>query len=326
MNTTRLAAAVLLLAGPSFAEIPSLPRPVALRTGSLPSPLRDPAAWRAWPTGDAASLGALDLRQTTSPSWVQTTVTDPLGAPRAWTFLAEAPGLVALAQASPSGFVAGAPHLLELPAPRPTPVAGGVRLTWDAPDVPGVAGWQLLRSHDGSEFVVALQAGAAAREVIDAAPPGAWTWQLKPVLADGVVPAVSSAPSEVAWSSSGDRDGDGVPDGIDKCASVAAPSQADADRDGLSDACDFAWADVAPRGAPDGRVDVSDVVVLMRFSVGLESPGARELRAGDVAPALVLPRAPQQATPLLAQDGIAIGDAVLALRAAVGLVQIQPAR
>ncbi|HET7505419.1 MAG TPA: OmpA family protein [Kofleriaceae bacterium] len=36
----------------------------------------------------------------------------------------------------------------------------------------------------------------------------------------------------------GDADGDGVPDGVDDCPSVANPDQADRDRDGIGDACD----------------------------------------------------------------------------------------
>ena len=38
-------------------------------------------------------------------------------------------------------------------------------------------------------------------------------------------------------SGSGDRDGDGVPDGVDNCPSVANPEQSDADGDGLGDDC-----------------------------------------------------------------------------------------
>jgi hypothetical protein len=35
-----------------------------------------------------------------------------------------------------------------------------------------------------------------------------------------------------------DGDGDGIPDGIDRCPTVADAEQADADRDGVGDACD----------------------------------------------------------------------------------------
>jgi hypothetical protein len=38
-------------------------------------------------------------------------------------------------------------------------------------------------------------------------------------------------------SAGGDRDGDGVPDGVDNCPSVANPDQSDADGDGLGDDC-----------------------------------------------------------------------------------------
>lgn len=38
-------------------------------------------------------------------------------------------------------------------------------------------------------------------------------------------------------SEGGDRDGDGVPDGVDNCPSVANPEQSDADGDGLGDDC-----------------------------------------------------------------------------------------
>ncbi len=55
-----------------------------------------------------------------------------------------------------------------------------------------------------------------------------------------------ASPLDVALAGSGnnDPDGDGVPNGVDNCPTVANPDQADADGDGVGDACE----------APDGTI------------------------------------------------------------------------
>jgi hypothetical protein len=50
--------------------------------------------------------------------------------------------------------------------------------------------------------------------------------------------AISLVPRLAISQSTGDADGDGIPDAIDNCPSVANPDQADADGDGIGDACD----------------------------------------------------------------------------------------
>ena len=73
--------------------------------------------------------------------------------------------------------------------------------------------------------------------------------------------------------------------------------------------------DLTPRGASDGVIDIGDVVLALRLSVGLESPSAEELLRGDVSPA---DRSSGAAEPT--GDGrIDVGDVVLMLRASVGL-------
>lgn len=72
--------------------------------------------------------------------------------------------------------------------------------------------------------------------------------------------------------------------------------------------------DIAPRGTGDGRLDIADVVLALRTSVGLESASA-DTPLADVAPA-------RREDGLLLADGngiVDIGDVVLLLRTAVGL-------
>lgn len=75
--------------------------------------------------------------------------------------------------------------------------------------------------------------------------------------------------------------------------------------------------DISPRGAGDGRVDVSDVVLALRFSVGLDTPG-NEAGFGDVSPAT----RDEAGTTAEGNGVIDIADAVLLLRAAVGLERL----
>jgi lysophospholipase L1-like esterase len=118
-----------------------------------------------------------------------------------------------------------------------------------------------------------------------------------------------------------DSDGDGLvdgPDGIVRLAIVAGavdtngdgyadgeqvfgtdPLQDDSDGDRLDDGLEagnnadpldsdswpiLADGDIAPLGAPDGNVNAGDIVVGMRFVLGLESATALELAHGDLYP------------------------------------------
>lgn len=89
-------------------------------------------------------------------------------------------------------------------------------------------------------------------------------------------------------------------------------------------ACSRAWGDVVPPGSGDGRVDIADVVRLLRLSVGLEAPTADDLARGDVAPCTQIAAGPPPVMrpELQPVPRIDIGDVVVALRAAVGLVRL----
>lgn len=75
--------------------------------------------------------------------------------------------------------------------------------------------------------------------------------------------------------------------------------------------------DVAPRGAGDGRVEIGDVVLALRTSVGLEPAGGESMLA-DVAPA----RREAGVTLADGNGAVDVADVVLMLRAAVGLERI----
>jgi hypothetical protein len=77
--------------------------------------------------------------------------------------------------------------------------------------------------------------------------------------------------------------------------------------------------DVAPAGG-DGRVDVADVVKLLRFAVRLDVMSETERRLGDVAPcAAGTGPLPDVGEPEAGSGVVDIGDVVLLLRASVGL-------
>lgn len=129
-----------------------------------------------------------------------------------------------------------------------------------------------------------------------------------------------------------DGDEDGVPDASDNCRLVPNRDQVDGDGDGVGDPCEFLFADVAPAGAPDGVVNVSDVLRLLRLAVGLDPLGEEEGLRADVAPADLLlslvAGVPDRATPR--SEGppylLDVQDVLLALRASVDLVDLSEPR
>jgi hypothetical protein len=138
---------------------------------------------------------------------------------------------------------------------------------------------------------------------------------------DGVPDAEDVCP-DVADPDQSDGDLDGVGDACDDCVVFDDPAQSDADGDTLGDACEITWGDAAPRGAPDGLTTVADVVLALRFAVGLEAPSVEELRRVNVAPASVVPGSPDVATPTAAPPRVVdVADVVLLLRAAVELTR-----
>ena len=71
--------------------------------------------------------------------------------------------------------------------------------------------------------------------------------------------------------------------------------------------------DVAPLGNRDGKVDVGDALVALRFALGLEIPTQEDIQHGDVAPL----DATNQPNP----DGVInVGDALVILRKALGII------
>ncbi len=144
-----------------------------------------------------------------------------------------------------------------------------------------------------------------------------------------------------------DSDLDGVADEHDGCPFAADPLQEDFDRDGAGDACDpcrflpdvavmpppcgpaasscgFAWGDIAPAGAPDGRLDIADVVRMLRMTVGLETPDAGEALRASLSPSQItsLGSLPVHAPTAAPPNEIRVDDVVLALRASVGLIRL----
>jgi hypothetical protein len=79
-----------------------------------------------------------------------------------------------------------------------------------------------------------------------------------------------------------------------------------------------ATGDVSPSASPDGVVDVSDVVRLLRASVGLDTLTEDESAKADLSPGALV------AGTWVAQPDctINVADVVVALRAAVGLVAL----
>src|SRR5262249_59407248 len=64
----------------------------------------------------------------------------------------------------------------------------------------------------------------------------AWGWPGEAVVR--VAPrALTMLDGQLGTPPTGDRDGDGVPDGVDNCPDVPNPDQADSEGDGVGDAC-----------------------------------------------------------------------------------------
>jgi len=89
-----------------------------------------------------------------------------------------------------------------------------------------------------------------------------------------------------------DTDGDGLTDGQEIQLYGTSPTLADSDSDGLSDGQEVLVystnpnlsnkGDLAPKNQPDGVVNVADLLILARFTGGLDSPSAQELSLADI--------------------------------------------
>ncbi len=88
-----------------------------------------------------------------------------------------------------------------------------------------------------------------------------------------------------------DTDGDGLTDGAEVNTHGTNPLLVDTDGDGLSDGAEITYGtnptasnkgDLAPSGVPDGQVNVSDLMMLMRFVGQLQVPTAQSLILGDM--------------------------------------------
>ncbi len=89
-----------------------------------------------------------------------------------------------------------------------------------------------------------------------------------------------------------DTDGDGLTDGAEVNTYGTNPLLADTDGDGLTDGAEVNTygtsptvsnkGDLTPSTAPDGQINVSDLMMLMRFVEQLQVPTARDLILGDM--------------------------------------------
>jgi subtilisin family serine protease len=89
-----------------------------------------------------------------------------------------------------------------------------------------------------------------------------------------------------------DTDGDGLNDGAEVNTHGTNPLIADTDGDGLTDGAEInAYGtspttsnkgDLAPTSAPDNKINVSDLMILMRLVGQLQVPGAQDLILGDM--------------------------------------------
>lgn len=101
--------------------------------------------------------------------------------------------------------------------------------------------------------------------------------------------------AELAYGTSpvlADTDGDGLTDGLEIQHYATSPTSADSDGDGLSDGQEVQTystdpnqsnkGDLAPKGQPDGVVNVADLMMLARFTGGLEAPSDQERVLADI--------------------------------------------
>lgn len=88
-----------------------------------------------------------------------------------------------------------------------------------------------------------------------------------------------------------DTDSDGLTDGAEVNTYGTNPLLVDTDGDGLSDGAEVAYGtsptasnkgDLAPTATPDGQVNVSDLMMLMRFVGQLQTPTAQDQILGDM--------------------------------------------
>ena len=224
-------------------------------------------------------------------------------------------------------------RLVPVPAPAATGEPSGVRLTWAAATdggsplgpASGLTGYSVERAGADANYTAVGRVPASGDpSFLDArVPDGQWTYALRPIFTGDVVgQARSRESSPVTMARGPDTDADGVHDSLDNCRRFANEDQVDSDGDGVADACDFLWADVAPAGLPDGRVNIGDVVRLLRMSIGLEPVSAEDLRRANVAPAAPVTDPAEALVPTLELPQVVdVGDVILTLRASVGLAR-----
>jgi hypothetical protein len=89
-----------------------------------------------------------------------------------------------------------------------------------------------------------------------------------------------------------DTENDGLTDGAEVNIYGTSPLLSDTDSDGLSDGAEVNTygtsptvsnkGDLAPSGVPNGQINVSDLMILMRFVGQLQIPTAQDLILGDM--------------------------------------------
>lgn len=105
---------------------------------------------------------------------------------------------------------------------------------------------------------------------------------------------------------SADYDLDGIPDMFDNCPGVPNPEQEDTNGNGVGDACEGAiqWLGDLNNS---GQVDISDVILVLRCSLGLPIEPYECLPCGNVN----------------GEGSVDISDVILTLRMALGMDQLQ---